>query len=76
MSEEQTGKAWYESKPGHMSAMRIIAMMCAATGCIAVLSYIGGTFAGYTIDVQIAVVGGGMAGIGEVAKAWQAKGEK
>ena len=51
--------SWYKNKYGKASTMRIIAMMCAVTGCVAV----------------IAGVVGGMAGIGEVAKAWQSKGE-
>jgi len=66
---------WFEKAPGNTSAMRIIAMICAVTGCIAVI--FGGVliWTGHAEGAQLAVVGGGMAGLGEVAKAWQAKGE-
>ena len=67
---------WYEKSAGNTSAMRIIAMMCAATGCLAVLAGVVGMFMGIAESVAIAGVGGGMAGLGEVAKAWQARGEK
>ena len=67
---------WYEKSAGNTSAMRIIAMRCAATGCLAVLAGVVGMFMGITESVAIAGVGGGMAGLGEVAKAWQARGEQ
>ena len=67
---------WYEKSQGNTSAMRIIAMMCAATGCVAVIAGVVGMFMSIPESVAIAGVGGGMAGLGEVAKAWQARGEK
>lgn len=66
-------KRWYQDKDGDTSSMRIIAMMAGVTGCVAVFAYIVGAFTGVMIDVQLAVAGAGMAGIGEVSKAWQAK---
>ena len=66
---------WYERAPGNTSAMRVIAMLCAVTGCIAVLAGVAGMFLGIPESVAIAGVGGGMAGLGEVAKAWQSKTE-
>ncbi len=66
--------SWYTDKDGKPSAMRIAVMMATATGCIAVLGYLVAVFAGFEIDVQIAVIGGAMAGVSEISKAWQAKG--
>lgn len=66
--------SWYKDAKGKTSAMRIIAMMCAATGCIAVLAGVAGMFMQIPESVAIAGVGGGMAGLGEVAKAWQSRG--
>lgn len=62
---------WYERSPGNASAMRIIAMLCALTGCIAVVAAVFGMFFGAEQASAIATVGGGMAGLGEVSKAWQ-----
>ena len=67
---------WYERSQGHTSAMRIIAMVCAVTGCLAVLSGVVGMFMRIPESVAIVGAGAGMAGIGEIAKAWQASGEK
>ena len=67
--------SWYKDRKGKTSAMRIIAMMCAATGCVAVIAGVVGMFMAIPESVAIAGVGGGMAGLGEVAKAWQSKGE-
>ena len=69
-------KKWYESKPGYTSTMRIIAMLCAVTGCAAVISGIVAMFMRIPESVAIAGVGAGMAGLGEIAKAWQSKGER
>jgi hypothetical protein len=66
---------WYERAPGNSSAMRIVVMLCAVTGCVAVLSGIAGMFLLISESVAIAGVGAGMAGLGEVAKAWQAQKE-
>jgi hypothetical protein len=66
---------WYHDKTGKPSTMRIIAMMCAVTGCVAVLAGVVAMFFHIPESVAIAGVGGGMAGLGEVAKAWQSKGE-
>jgi len=66
---------WYEREPGHTSAMRIIAMMSAVTGCATVIAGVVGMFLGYGEAVAIAGVGGGMSGLGELSKAWQAKSE-
>ena len=63
---------WYEKRAGHTSAMRIIAMVCAVTGCIAVLAGAAGMFLRIPESVAIATAGAGMAGLGELAKAWQA----
>ena len=67
---------WYEKSTGHTSCMRIIAMICAVTGCVAVLAGTAGMFLRIPESVAIAGAGAGMAGLGEVSKAWQAKGEK
>jgi hypothetical protein len=72
---ERTTTKWYERSPGNTSAMRIISMMCAGTGCTAVIGGGALVFLGHPEGAQIATVGAGMAGLGEVAKAWQAKGE-
>ena len=66
---------WYEKRPGHTSAMRIIAMVCAITGCIAVLAGSVGMFLRIPESVAIAGAGAGMAGLGELSKAWQASKE-
>lgn len=64
-------KKWYQDKDGGASAMRIISMMCAATGCIGLIG--GGALIafGYPEGAQLSTVSAGMAGLGEVAKAWQ-----
>lgn len=67
---------WYEKSAGHTSAMRIIAMMCAVTGCVAVLAGSTAMFLGIPESVAIAGAGAGMAGLGELAKAWQSSKEK
>ncbi len=69
-------KKWYEFKKGQTSAMRVIAMLCAVTGCIAVLSGVVAMFLSIPESIGIAGVGAGMAGLGEIAKAWQSKGER
>jgi hypothetical protein len=66
---------WYEKAEGQTSAMRIIAMICAVTGCIAVLAGVGAMFLKIPECVAIAGAGAGMAGLGEVSKAIQALGE-
>ena len=66
---------WYEKSAGNTSAMRIIAMMAAITGCAAVLSGIVAMFLRLPESVAIAGIGAGMTGLGELAKAWQARGE-
>ena len=87
---EQTGKAWYESKPGNSSAMRIIAMIGAAVGALTMIVGSGVMIAAVFAlfheipeAVQLAMqavaftaIGGGMIGVGEIAKWAQAKGEK
>lgn len=67
--------SWYKNKEGKTSAMRIIALVCAITGCIAVLSGVVAMFLRIPESVPMAGIGAGMAGLGEVAKAWQSKGE-
>ena len=67
---------WYEKEAGHTSTMRIIAMMSTITGCLAVLAGTVAMFMRIPESVAIAGVGAGMAGLGEISKAWQAKGEK
>ena len=69
-------KKWYESKPGYTSTMRIITMLCAVTGCAAVLAGTVAMFMSIPESIGVAGVGAGMAGLGEIAKAWQSKGEK
>jgi len=66
---------WYEKAEGNTSAMRIIAMICAVTGCIAVLGGVIGMFLRIPESVAIAGAGAGMAGLGELSKAWQASKE-
>jgi hypothetical protein len=66
---------WYEKREGHVSAMRIIAMMCAVTGCLAVIAGTIAMFMRIPESVAITGAGAGMAGVGEVAKAWQASKE-
>ena len=67
---------WYEKEAGHTSTMRIIVMMSTITGCLAVLAGTVAMFMRIPESVAIAGVGAGMAGLGEISKAWQAKGEK
>lgn len=55
--------------------MRIIAMMCAVTGCLAVIAGTIAMFMRIPESVAITGAGAGMAGVGEVAKAWQASRE-
>lgn len=64
---------WYHDKNGKPSTMRIATMMATFTGCVAVLGYLVGAFLAVEVDVQLAVVGGTMAGVSEIAKSWQAK---
>lgn len=63
---------WYHDKEGKPSAMRMIAMLCAVTGCAAVLAGVVAMFMRIPESVPIAGVGAGMAGLGELAKSWQA----
>lgn len=62
---------WYHDKTGKPSAMRIISMICAVTGCTGVI--FGGVLImlGHAEGAQLSTVSAGMAGLGEVAKAWQ-----
>ena len=64
---------WFEDVQGNTSSMRIMAMLSTVTGCIAVLGGVVGMFLGHAESIAIAGVGAGMSGLGEVAKAWQAK---
>lgn len=64
-------KKWYQDREGGTSSMRIIAMLCVVTGCAAVAAGAVAMFMGIPESVAIAGVGAGMAGLGEVAKAWQ-----
>ena len=65
-------KRWYQDKDGGTSTMRIISMMAAVTGCVGVI--FGGVIIvmGFPEGAQLATVSAGMAGLGEVSKAWQA----
>ncbi len=67
---------WYEKTEGHTSSMRIMAMMSTVTGCLTVLAGVVGMFLKLPESIAISGVGAGMAGLGELSKAWQAKGEK
>ncbi len=67
---------WYEEKEGVTSGMRVIVMMVSVTGCAAVIAGAVGMFLDLTAAAAIAGVGGGMAGISNLAKAWQAQVEK
>lgn len=69
-------KKWYESKSGHTSTMRILAMLCGVTGCMAVMAGVVAMFMSIPESIGIAGVGAGMAGLGELSKAWQSKGER
>jgi hypothetical protein len=53
--------------------MRIMAMISTITGCLAVVAGAVAMFLGYPESVAIAGIGGGMAGLGELAKAMQAR---
>lgn len=66
---------WYQDGEGNVSSMRIIAMLSGFTGCIAVLAGVAGMFAGIPESVAIAGTGAGMAGLGQVSKAWQSRNE-
>ncbi|MCH8517480.1 MAG: hypothetical protein LAT68_14235 [Cyclobacteriaceae bacterium] len=66
---------WYHDKAGKPSTMRIIAMVSSMTGCAAMVAGGIALFMGVADAVQYAALGAGMAGLGEVAKAWQSKGE-
>ena len=67
---------WYQDIKGNASTMRIIAMICAVTGCIAVIAGTVAMFLKIPECVAIVGAGAGMAGLGEVAKAIQAGAEK
>ena len=64
-------KKWYQDKDGGTSAMRLIAMMATVTGCVGVI--FGGVIIviGFPEGAQLATVSAGMAGLGEISKAWQ-----
>ena len=64
-------KRWYQDKDGGTSTMRIISMMAAVTGCVGVI--FGGVIIvmGFPEGAQLATVSAGMAGLGEISKAWQ-----
>ena len=64
-------KKWYQDKDGGTSTMRIISMMAAVTGCVGVI--FGGVIIvmGFPEGAQLATVSAGMAGLGEISKAWQ-----
>lgn len=64
---------WYEDNDGNVSSMRIVTMISTITGCLAVIGGVVGMFMGHAESVAIAGVGGGMSGVGEIAKAMQAK---
>lgn len=66
-------KMWYHDSDGDVSTMRIVTMMAAIVGCIAVLSGSVALFLGIPEGVALAGIGGGMTGLGEIAKAWQAQ---
>jgi hypothetical protein len=63
---------WYHDATGSISSMRIMAMISTVTGCAAVASAVVGFFLQNPQAVMLATVGAGMAGLGEVSKAWQA----
>lgn len=65
---------WYQDREGSTSSMRIMAMMSTVTGCAAVIASIVGLFMRIPEAATIGTIGAGMAGLGEVSKAWQAKG--
>lgn len=65
---------WYQDKEGSTSSMRIMAMLSTVTGCAAVGAAIVAMFMGIADAASIGTIGAGMAGLGEVSKAWQAKG--
>jgi len=66
-------KKWYQDGEGNTSSMRIVTMLSTVTGCVAVVGGVVGMFLGHPESTVIAGVGGGMTGLGEIAKAWQAK---
>ena len=68
-------KRWYQHTDGGTSSMRIMAMMSTAVGCLAVLAGIIAMFMRVPESIVIAGVGAGMAGLGEVSKAWQQRNE-
>ena len=66
---------WYTDHKGKPSTMRLIAMMSSAVGCAAVVAGIVALFLRIPDAVSISAIGAGMTGLGEISKAWQAKGE-
>lgn len=66
---------WYEEDENVVSGMRIMAMMSTCTGCASVVCGVVGWFLRIPEAATIITVGAGMCGLGEIAKAWQAKGE-
>ena len=64
---------WYQNKDGDTSSMRIMAMMSAITGCVAVLGSIAAMFLKLDGALALAGIGAGMTCAGEWAKALQAK---
>lgn len=64
---------WFQDLQGNVSSMRIMAMMSTTVGCLAVVAGVVAMFMGINESIAIAGVGAGMAGLGEIAKAAQAK---
>ncbi len=67
---------WYEQSEGNISSMRIIAMLCAVTGNIIALAGAVAVFIGKPEGIGLASIGAGMATLGGMTKAYQARGEK
>ena len=64
---------WFQDSDGNTSSMRIMAMMSSITGCLCVIAAVVGFFLRHPDTILLAGVGAGMTGLGEVAKAWQAR---
>lgn len=66
---------WYEIAGGQTSGMRVIVMMVSITGCAIAAAGTVALFLGISGAESVVVTGAGMAGISNLAKAWQAQAE-
>lgn len=64
---------WYQDHEGNTSSMRIAVMLTTITGCATVVAGVVALFLRIPEAIAAIGAGAGMTGLGEVAKAWQAR---